>query len=280
MSESRFFLKKQIRKVRKKNALKTLLNRQRKLGEAIDVSEKKFAKTGTAVRKEKYFRKRITEMNQWWAEFGGNHNVILTNQEECNEKKAYLTEKYYDAIKLRRDKIMELYLNAANRMYPEAEFTEVTESNENGSDDDEDPEDDLNAEEFKRKSVMETMHSTGLFEAVRQVQKKKSAEKLFEVRATALQDATEKLLIKHEEPTTEVELEFDLKKLENLLTTYTLAYEERIMVANNDGEIEALRIENEDLTNTAERAIVSFQKKRPTSDIKETLNQRRRNYNR
>lgn len=261
-------MKKQKTK-KKMNALKVLLNRQRELGETIDGAEKKFAKTGTAVRKEKYFRKRMTEMHLWWAEFCDNISVIMTAQEECTEKRAYLARNYYDEIKARKEKITELYLDAARKMYPAAEFQETEKesaSNELGSDDD----DDDDAEDFNKESgkdvsrahsVMDTTNTARIVEAVRQIQKKKTIEKLLDVRSASLRDAIKKLVLKHDNPTSEVEIEFDVRKLENLLAMYTTAYEDRIMITIDDFETDALGVENEDLTNIAERTILSLRMK-------------------
>lgn len=260
------------------NALKAILNRQRKLGETIDGAEKKFAKTASAVRKETYFRKRITEMRQWWAEFVENNSVIITTQEECTEKRAYLAKNYYDAIEERKEEMMEQYLNAAKKMYPAAEFEDLQREpapDRSDSDDDDDDPEDINKKREKdvsrAHSAMDTMNSTRLVEAVRQIQKKKTAEKLFEVRTAALQNATQKLLFELDEPTSEVALEFGLQKLETMLAMYSTAYEELLLVTTDDFETAALRIENEDLTNIAERAILSvrleqaeFQHKRDT----------------
>lgn len=109
----------------KMSVLKMLLRRQRKLGERIDAAKEKFGKTSTANKTEKYFHTRTKEMQQWWAEFRDNHKAVMEATETCNEKAAYVAEKYFEEIKQRKETTVDAYIEYASAKYPKATFVDV-----------------------------------------------------------------------------------------------------------------------------------------------------------
>lgn len=114
-------------------AFKALVSRQYELGEEIHRSGNNFR---SAHQEENYFRKQMTDLQQLWAEFYDNHLKLEATQDVTNEKNArpglyasvyYTTVKYYENVKHRKETIMDLYLNAAKKMYPNAKFLEAGE---------------------------------------------------------------------------------------------------------------------------------------------------------
>lgn len=246
------------------NALKLLLRRQRKLGESIDGAKGKFLKTSAANRTEKYFQKRLKEMQQWWSEFSENHKAVLATEGTGNEKESYVAEKYFDEIKQCKDAAVKLYKEFTEIKFPKAVFADVdkekTVNDGDAEDENEDDDEihDLEDDELDFDNANVSMNSTKLFKAFNEVQKRKSVENLYAVRATTLHEFSERLVTKHDEFSPEIELEFDIGKLKNMHHQYLAALEERIMIAKDEYEVEGVRIESEDLINVAERVLFSL----------------------
>lgn len=87
----------------------------------------------------------------------------------------------------------------------------------------------------------DTFNSTRMFNIVTEIQKRKAVENVFNGRATMLQDATQKILQKHAEFSSEIELGFDIEKIKEILQQYMAAHEERILIAKDKFELKRVR---------------------------------------
>lgn len=246
--------------------MKQILRRQRKLGESIDEAEGKFKKASAATRKEKYFGTRMKEIQQWWAEFSTNHKAVTTSTETCNEKKAYIAEKYFEKIKEIKDELTKEYIAAAHAKFPNLKLSEgdqeAAAADDNAEEKDEtDDEVEIVDDDEEIQQEFETFNSTRMFKLVTDVHKRKATENLFNVRAAMLQDVTLKLSEKHTGPASEIEINFDIEKLKKLLHQFMEAHEQRILIAKDEYEIEGVRLESEDTINSAEQIIFALSEK-------------------
>lgn len=241
------------------SALEAVLRRQQTLGETVEKAIGKDGKAGGASKTEIYYHRRIEEVDTWWKEFEDNDKVIMASTNTDDGRQAYVANKYYETIKKCKDTFRTKLVADGTTKFPSATFAkegdQITTTEMDEEEDDEDLEAPRSDVIFNSTSKHNETHSS------KQTRKKKNAEKLYEVRAAALNEAAAKLATKSDDDLSEVEIEFDLKKLENLLQLYSAAYEERMLVAANDIETEGMRIESEDLTNIAERTILLFRQK-------------------
>lgn len=244
------------------SALEAVLQRQQSLGEAIEKAILKDGRAGGAAKTEKYYHRRINEVDTWWKEFEENDKVIMTSNDTHEGKEAYVRNKYLEKIKEHKDTFRNRLVTNGTTKFPTVTFAAEGDKTTLGEEeDDEYEEDDEDDGPGGSGPINSTLIRHNETISGKKIRKKEKAERLYEVRAAALSEAATKLATKTDDQMSEVEIEFDLKKLENLLQSYSAAYEDRVLAAIDDIEVEGMRIESDDLTNIAERTILLFRKK-------------------
>lgn len=241
-------------------ALRALVKCQQQLGEAIDKLEKSFKQTAKARRTEEFFKKRLAFLKSTWKEFNENNDAIIKITDESAEKTEYTEKKYFEEIKIVTEQLEKLYKTEFTKTFPDKNMQELIAAAVNetvvlSDDDDEDQPRRNEAKQFSAKGLSEEAEQT---------------DRMYNIRGAALESLTQKLLMKHDEHSTEIELEYDLNKLEEATRQYQSIYEERLMYADDQIEMEGLKLENESLINVAERAILSFRRK--LVEMKKTTN--------
>lgn len=213
-------------------ALRALLKRQEELGKIIEAAPAKFTKTGDVRRTEKYFQRRLNELEEWLEEFKENNEAILKLPEKSSEKRAYIDQNYYFTIMTIGEQLMETYTKARDAKFPQEKTAEVEESVNN-----------------------ETLNGT------KEDDREKIIDKVYYLREKAIQQAVEKLADKHTNIYTDIEIEFDIEKLQDIFRHYMNAYEDKVLIARDEYEVEGLALENEELIFSYEQTLISMKTK-------------------
>lgn len=220
----------------------------------MDGLKRKFTSIAKARRTEEVYKRKFAEVAAVWKEFEENNTEIEKGTEESAEKKEYNEKEYFNAIKSVKEQLETFFKAEFAKSFPDGNVEDVMAASKDVSIENIESEDES---EYEDKNI--TNKSTERNDTFRDPAE--YTDRVYRVRASMLDNLVTKLVLKHADHTTEIELDHDLGKLEEASRLYTTSYEDRVMTADDEFEMEGLSIEHEELINVADRAILSFKRK-------------------